>query len=62
MEQTKEKQIFEGSGLSGFDKKLSSAIPGSTVLKGLATPGNECQNNQDRVRKAVNDWLTGLGF
>ena len=25
----------EGSGLSGFDKKLSSSIPGSTVLRGL---------------------------
>jgi len=52
----------EGSGLSGFDKKLSSAIPGSTVLKGLAARGNDCQNNQDSVRKSVNDWLTGLGY
>ena len=39
----------EGSGLSGFDKKLSSAIPGSTVLKGLATRGNDCQNKQDNI-------------
>ena len=52
----------EGSGLSGFDKKLSSAIPGSTVLKGLATRGNDCQNKQDSVRKSVNDWLADLGF
>ena len=52
----------EGSGLSGFDKKLSSAIPGSTVLKGLATRGNDCQNQQDTVRKSVNDWIAGLGF
>ena len=52
----------EGSGLSGFDKKLSSAIPGSTVLKGLATRGNDCQNEQDNVRKSVNDWVAGLGF
>ena len=52
----------EGSGLSGFDKKLSSAVSGSTVLKGLAARGNDCQNDQDSVRKSVNDWLMKLGF
>ena len=52
----------EGSGLSGFDKKLSFAVPGSTVLKGLATRGNDCQNKQDSVRKSVNDWIADLGF
>lgn len=52
----------EGSGLSGFDKKLSSAIPGSKVLKGLAIRGNDCQNQQEGVRKSVNDWIAGLGF
>ena len=52
----------EGSGLSGFDKKLSAAIPGSSVLKGLATRGNDCQNKQDSVRKTVNNWIAGLGF
>ncbi len=51
----------EGSGLSGFDKKLSSAVPGSTVLKGLATRGKDCQNRQESVRETVNDWLSGLG-
>ncbi len=52
----------EGSGLSGFDKKLSSAIPESTVLKGLAIRGNDCQNKQDSVRKSVNDWIAGSGI
>ena len=52
----------EGSGLSGFDKKLSSAIPGSSVLSGFAARGNDCQNDQDSVRSAVNDWIAGLGF
>ncbi len=51
----------EGSGLSGFDKKLSAAIPESSVLKGLATRGNDCQNKQGSVRKSVNDWIAGLG-
>jgi len=52
----------EGSGLSGFDKKLSSAIPGSSVLKGLAVRGNDCQNKQDSVRESVKEWLAGLDF
>ncbi|MBO7107410.1 MAG: flavodoxin [Verrucomicrobia bacterium] len=52
----------EGSGLSGFDKKLSSACPDATVLDGLAIRGNDCQNNQDSVRKKVGEWLTKLGY
>lgn len=52
----------EGSGLSGFDKKLSSAIPAGNVLKGLAIRGNDCQNKQDSVRETVNDWLTEFGL
>lgn len=52
----------EGSGLSGFDRKLSSACPNSTVGEGLAIRGNDAQNNQDNVRSTVNDWLAGLGY
>ena len=52
----------EGSGLSGFDKKLSSAIPESTVLEGLAIQGNDCQNKQDSVRESVKEWIAGLDF
>ncbi len=52
----------EGSGLSGFDKKLASACPDAEVLKGLAVRGNDAQNRQDSVREAVQDWLSGLGY
>ena len=52
----------EGSGLSGFDRKLSFACPNSTVGEGLAIRGNDAQNNQDNVRSTVNDWLAGLGY
>ena len=52
----------EGSGLSGFDKKLAAACPDCEILKGLAVRGNDAQNKQDDVRAAVNDWLTGLGY
>ena len=51
-----------GSGLSGFDRKLSDACPDSTVGTGLAIAGTDAQNDQDNVRNKVNDWLSGLGF
>lgn len=51
-----------GSGLSGFDRKLSSALPNSIVGEGLAISGSDAQNNQDSVRSRVNDWLSRLGF
>ena len=52
----------EGSGLSGFDKKLENACPGATVEKGLAVRGNDAQNAQEKVRDSVSDWLSELGF
>ena len=52
----------EGSGLSGFDRKLASACPNSTISDGLAIRGNDCQNKQDSVRNTVNGWLAGLGY
>ena len=51
-----------GSGLSGFDRKLASAIPNSTVGEGLAISGSDAQNSQDSVKDKVNDWLSKLGF
>ena len=50
----------EGSGLSGFGRKLESACPNSTILEGLEIRGNDCQNNQDSVRSEVSDWISGL--
>ena len=52
----------EGSGLSGFDKKLQSACPDAEVLEGLAVRGNDAQNNQDEARESVNNWLNELGL
>ena len=52
----------EGSGLSGFDRKLASAIPGATVEHGLAIRGNDAQNSQESVREDVKSWLKELGF
>ncbi len=52
----------EGSGLSGFDSKLSNAAPGADVKAGLAIRGQDAQNKQSDVRADVKEWLTGLGF
>ena len=52
----------EGSGLSGFDRKLAGACPDATVGEGLAVRGNDAQNSQDSVRSSVTEWLSGLGF
>ena len=52
----------EGSGLSGFDKKLQNACPDAEVLKGLAIRGQDAQNDQEKVRESVQGWLKELGF
>ncbi len=52
----------EGSGLSGFDKKLKKSCPGASIEKGLAVRGNDTQNDQETVMHTVNSWLSELGF
>ncbi len=52
----------EGSGLAGFDRKLSSAVPGGAVKKGLAIRGSDAQNGQKRVSENIDDWLKNLGY
>ena len=52
----------EGSGLSGFDRKLASACPNSTVGEGLAIRGNEAQNDRDSAASKVDVWLKTLGY
>ena len=52
----------EGSGLSGFDRKLASACPESTVLDGLAIKGSDAQKAGEDVKTAVNEWLAEVGL
>ena len=52
----------EGSGLSGFDRKLAAACKDARVLEGLAVRGNDCQNRQDKVKESVSQWLGSLGY
>ena len=52
----------EGSGLSGFDRKLADACPGSTVPEGLAVRGYDAQKDRESVRSQVESWVRELGF
>jgi len=52
----------EGSGLAGFDRKLSSACPESTVGEGLAVRGYDAQNDREAVRSRVESWVLSMGF
>ena len=52
----------EGSGLSGFDRKLADACPDSEILSGQAFRGNDCQNDLSGVDSDVSDWLKSLGY
>ncbi len=52
----------EGSGLAGFDRKLSAAVPGADVKKGLAIRGADCQNDRAGVQTKVQSWLNELGY
>lgn len=52
----------EGSGLSGFDRKLSAALPAANVLTGFAARGQDCQNNKLVVENNIRNWLSGLEY
>ncbi len=51
----------EGSGLSGFDRKLAAVCPKAAVAKGLAATGTECQKDRESVRVKIDGWLADLG-
>ena len=52
----------EGSGLSGFDKKLAKVCPDSTVGEGLAIEGTVCQEDPETVDSLTSEWLEKLGL
>ena len=52
----------EGSGQSGTQSVIASALPDSTVLQGLAIQGKTAQEDESRTRELLSAWLEGLGF
>ncbi|WP_094605779.1 hypothetical protein SPSIL_005740 [Sporomusa silvacetica DSM 10669] len=51
-----------GSGLSGTDRNVAKACKGANVLEGLGIEGKMAQNEPDKVRPNVTEWLAKLGF
>ena len=52
----------EGSGQSGTQQVITNALPGSTVLQGLAVRGKTAQEDPEQTQALVNEWLEGLGM
>ena len=52
----------EGSGQSGTQQMIETALPESTVLQGLAVQGKTAQENMEKMQALVNEWLEGLGM
>ena len=52
----------EGSGQSGTQQVMENALPDCTVLQGLAIQGRTAQENEERTRELLTDWLTGLNL
>ena len=52
----------EGSGQSGTQSVIENALPDSMVLQGLAIQGKTAQEDEERTRELLTDWLTGLNM
>lgn len=50
----------EGSGQSGTQSVIASALPTSTVMQGLAIQGKTAQEDETRTRELLSAWLEGL--
>ena len=48
----------EGSGQSGTQSRIESAVPTARVLNGIAIRGATAQNNTDSARSTVERWIT----
>ena len=52
----------EGSGLSDTENLLRTACRGASVLNGLAVRGSVAQNEREKARKQVLEWLKRLKY
>ncbi len=52
----------EGSGLSDTENRLRAACRGASVLNGLAVRGFVAQNEREKARKQVLEWLKQLKY
>ena len=52
----------EGSGQSGTQQVIETALPGSTVLQGLAIQGKVAQEDPERTRALIETWLEEINM
>lgn len=52
----------EGSGLSDTENRLRTACRGASVLNGLAVRGAVAQNEREKARRQVLEWLKRLKY
>ena len=52
----------EGSGQSGTQRVIENALPGSTVLQGLAIRGKVAQEDPEQTRSLIEPWLEGMNM
>ena len=52
----------EGSGTAGTVGDIREALPDAEVLDGLPIQGRVAQEQQDRARETVHNWLAQLGM
>ena len=52
----------EGSGQSGTQRVIEAALPGSTVLQGLAIRGKVAQEDPEQTRALIEPWLEGMNM
>ena len=52
----------EGSGQSGTQRVIEAALPGSTVLQGLAIQGKVAQEDPEQTRSLIEPWLEGMNM
>ena len=52
----------EGSGQSGTQRVLENALPGSAVLQGLAIQGRVAQEDPERTKSLIDEWLEGMNM
>ena len=53
---------YEGSGQSGTQRVIETALPDCTVLQGLAVQGKTAQENEVHTRELLTSWLAGLNL
>ena len=52
----------EGSGQSGTQRVIEAALPGSTVLQGLAIRGKVAQEDPEQTQALIEPWLEGMNM